>query len=293
MGVCVMTGNKILVVEDDFITAMEIKRLLESYGYYCYSASSSDDAFEKAVKTKPDLILMDVKIRGNDDGVETTKKIKELIDVPVIYLTAYTDQYLIESIKLTRPSACILKPFETKELISNIEIALYTHNVDLNRNEWILNDIIIFYALIGNLLATTLDLNEKNRFLAEFSSNFEKNLKTSFMKESRKLNPRNENKDLSIYISCLSHLLSNLGFINNSTSNDHKGYMTINNCPWKANKYTKEIFCSVCKIITKLTFSWMELEGNIEHENSFLTNDCFCGFRFELNSQDGYPLRAL
>ena len=75
-----MTRNKILVVEDDFITAMEIKRLLESHGYYCYSASSSDDAFEKAVETKPDLILMDVKIRGKEDGIKTTKKIKELID---------------------------------------------------------------------------------------------------------------------------------------------------------------------------------------------------------------------
>jgi len=287
-GVCVMTGNKILVVEDDFITAMEIKRLLESHGYYCYSASSSDDAFEKAVETKPDLILMDVKIRGKEDGIETTKKIKELIDVPVIYLTAYTDQDLIESIKLTRPSACILKPFETKELISNIEIALYTHSTDLNRDKRILNNSIIFYAMIGNLLATTLDLNEKNRFLTEFTRNFEKNLKTSFMKEAGKLNLITGNRDLSTYISCLSNLLSNLGFINNSMSNDSKGYMIINDCPWKTDKYTKEIFCSVCKVITKLTFSWMDLEGHIKLENSFLTNDCFCGFRFELNSPNEY-----
>jgi CheY-like chemotaxis protein len=270
-GVCVMTGNKILVVEDDFITAMEIKRLLESHGYYCYSASSSDDAFEKAVETKPDLILMDVKIRGKEDGIKTTKKIKELIDVPVIYLTAYTDQDLIESIKLTRPSACILKPFETKELISNIEIALYTHSTDLNRDKRILNNSIIFYAMIGNLLATTLDLNEKNRFLTEFTRNFEKNLKTSFMKEAGKLNLITGNRDLSTYISCLSNLLSNLGFINNSMSNDSKGYMIINDCPWKTDKYTKEIFCSVCKVITKLTFSWMDLEGHIKLENSFFT----------------------
>ena len=279
-----MTGYKVLVVEDDFITAMEIKRLLESYGYYCYSASSSDDAFEKAVEIKPDLILMDVKIRGKDDGIETTKKIKELIDVPVIYLTAYTDHDLIESIKLTRPSACILKPFETKELISNIEIALYTHNTDLNLKKGILNDSIIFYAMIGNILASKLDLNKKNRFLTEFSRNFEKNLKPTFMKETGKLKTKTENRDLPIYIICLSHLLSNLGFINNSMSNDYNGYMTINKCPWKTDKHTKEIFCSICKIITKLTFSWMDLEGQIKLENSLLNNDCFCGFRFELNS---------
>jgi hypothetical protein len=83
------------------------------------------------------------------------------------------------------------------------------------------------------------------------------------MKEAGKLKTKTENRDLCIYISCLSHLLSNLGFINNRMSNDSKGYMIINNCPWKTDKYTKEIFCSVCKTITKLTFSWMDIEGHI------------------------------
>jgi hypothetical protein len=186
-----------------------------------------------------------------------------MIDVPVIYLTAYTDHDLMESIKLTRPAACILKPFETNELISNIEIALYSHGTDLNREKGMLNNSIFFYTMIGNLLATKMDLNGKNSFLTEFSRNFEEKLKTSFMKEAGKLKTKTENRDLCIYISCLSHLLSNLGFINNRMSNDSKGYMIINNCPWKTDKYTKEIFCSVCKTITKLTFSWMDIEGHI------------------------------
>ena len=289
-----MTGDKILVVEDDFITAMEIKHLLESSGYHGYSASSSNEAFEKAVEIKPDLILMDVKIRGNNDGIKTTMKIKDLMDVPVIYLTAYTDHDLMESMKLTKPVACILKPFETNELINNIEIALYTHNADLNR-EKISNRSIIFYATIGNILATSLDLDGKNEFLTEFSTKFEETLKTSFMKEVSKLKINAENNDLCIYISCLSHLLSNLGFINNRMSNDSKGYMIINNCPWKTNKDANELFCSVCKTITRLTFSWTDLEGHIKLENSFLTNDCFCGFRFELEStqSDQNSLKAL
>ncbi|MGB9200253.1 methanogen output domain 1-containing protein [Methanobacterium sp.] len=290
-----MTKNKILVVEDDFITAMEIKRLLESYGYSCHSASSSDDAFDQAIKIDPDLILMDVKIRGNDDGIGTTKRIKKMIDVPVIYLTAYTDHDLMESIKLTRPAACILKPFETNELISNIEIALYTHSADLNREVGILNNGIIFYTMIGNLLASKMDLSKKNSFLTEFSRNFEEKLKKSFMEEAGKLKIVTGNRDLCIYINCLSHLLSNLGFINNRMSNDSNGYMIINNCPWKTDKYAKEIFCCVCKTITKLTFSWMDLEGHIKLENSLLSNDCFCGFRFELESTspDEHPLEVL
>ena len=131
---------------------MEIKCLLETNGYQHYSASSSDDALKKAVEINPDLILMDVKIKGKDDGIKTTQKIKELVDVPVIYLTAYTDHKLMESIKLTRPVACILKPFESSELISNIKIALYTHKFDLNHEKGLLNSNIIFYAMIANLL---------------------------------------------------------------------------------------------------------------------------------------------
>lgn len=290
-----MTEYKILVVEDDFITAMEIKCLLETNGYQPYSASSSNDALIKAVEIKPDLILMDVKIKGKDNGIKTTQKIKELIDVPVIYLTAYTDHKLMESIKLTRPAACILKPFESSELISNIKIALYTHKSDLKLERGVLNSSIIFYTMIGNFLASSMDLNEKTRFLTEFSRNFEENMKIPFLNEAGNLKTNTENRDLSIYISCLSRLLSNLGFINNRMSNEFNGYMIINSCPWKSDKYTNEIFCSVCQTITKLTFSWMDLEGHIDLENSFLTNDCFCGFRFVLEStrHDENPLEVL
>ncbi len=106
-----MIGDKILVVEDDFITAMEIQRLLETSGYQPYSASSSNEALKTAFETNPDLILMDVKLKGEEDGVKTAQTIKESMEVPVIYLTAHSNPQLMESMKLTRPSACIFKPF--------------------------------------------------------------------------------------------------------------------------------------------------------------------------------------
>jgi two-component system, response regulator PdtaR len=121
-----MIGNKILVVEDEPITAMEIHRLLETSGYQPYSASSSNEALVIAIEKEPDLILMDVKIKGEEDGVKTAQTIKELMEVPVIYITAHSDPHLMESMKLTRPSACLFKPFVGRELLSNIEIALYT-----------------------------------------------------------------------------------------------------------------------------------------------------------------------
>ncbi len=121
-----MIGDKILVVEDDLITAMEIQRLLETSGYKPHSVSSSDEAIVTAFETEPDLILMDVKLKGEEDGIKTAQMIKESIEVPVIYLTAHSNSELMESMKYTRPSACIFKPFGSRELLSNIEIALYT-----------------------------------------------------------------------------------------------------------------------------------------------------------------------
>jgi CheY-like chemotaxis protein len=133
-GFYFMCIDKILVVEDDLIITMEIQTLLEILGYQIYKASSSDEAIERAVEILPDLILMDIKIKGKYDGVKTVKMIKELIEVPVIYLTAYPDPKLIESIELTKPIVCLIKPFESKELISNIEIALYTNKHNINPN---------------------------------------------------------------------------------------------------------------------------------------------------------------
>ena len=133
-GFYFMCTDKILVVEDDLIITMEIQTLLEILGYQIYKASSSDEAIERAVEILPDLILMDIKIKGKYDGIKTVQMIKELIEVPVIYLTAYPDPKLIESIELTKPIVCLIKPFESKELISNIEIALYTNKHNINPN---------------------------------------------------------------------------------------------------------------------------------------------------------------
>ncbi len=123
-----MTQEKILVVEDDQITIMEIQQLLETCGYQPVTANSGKKALQIAIEIKPDLVLMDVKLKGGDDGVKTAQRIKELIQVPVIYLTAFYNPQLMESIKLTQPSACILKPFRSQELMNNIEIALYNFN---------------------------------------------------------------------------------------------------------------------------------------------------------------------
>jgi len=121
-----MTGAKILVVEDESITAMEIMQLLRTSGYKPYNVRSDDEAVKKSVELKPELVLMDIGIKGENNGIKTAQMIKELIDVPVIYLTANSDTEILESLKLTNPSACVFKPFLGKEIIDKIKITLKT-----------------------------------------------------------------------------------------------------------------------------------------------------------------------
>ena len=121
-----MTGAKILVVEDESITAMEIMQLLRTSGYKPYNVRSGEEALKKSVELNPDLVLMDIGIKGKNNGIKTAQMIKEFIDVPVIYLTANSDTEILESIKLTKPSACVFKPFLGKEIIDKIKIALNT-----------------------------------------------------------------------------------------------------------------------------------------------------------------------
>lgn len=121
-----MAEGRILIVEDEHIVAMGIKRMLKNLGYTVTGvASSGMDAISKAESTFPDLVLMDIMLKGELDGIEAAKEIKERFEVPVVYLTAYSDSNILERAKKTGPFGYIVKPFDEKDLHSNIEIALH------------------------------------------------------------------------------------------------------------------------------------------------------------------------
>jgi len=125
-----MVDEKILLVEDESIEAMDIKHALESFGYSVpYIASSSDDAVEKAHDIMPDLILMDIVLKGEKNGIDAASKIKEL-DIPVIFLTAYSEESVIEKASLTEAYGYILKPFNKTELKFTVELVLYKKKME-------------------------------------------------------------------------------------------------------------------------------------------------------------------
>ncbi len=115
---------KILVVEDQGIVAKDLQNRLNKIGYHVpTTASSGEEAIKKAAEICPDLVLMDIRLKGDMDGVETARQIHDNFKIPVIYLTAYTDKKTLERVKETEPFGYIIKPFKEKELYTTIEIA--------------------------------------------------------------------------------------------------------------------------------------------------------------------------
>lgn len=127
---------KILIVEDERIVAEEIRRMLEYLGYNVSSiASSGEDAIKEFEEKRPDLILMDIKLRGEMDGVEAAAKIRERADIPIIYITALSDKNTLERTKATVPFGYVHKPLEEKELYTAIEMALFRYKMDRKLKE--------------------------------------------------------------------------------------------------------------------------------------------------------------
>ncbi len=127
-----MSKQKILVVEDEEIVALEIRKKLENLGYEVISkASSGPEAIEKASKERPDLVLMDIQLKGSMDGIEAADRIWNSNKIPIIFLTAYTDKETIQRAKAAGSYGYILKPFEEKELYNAIEMAF--HRFKLHR----------------------------------------------------------------------------------------------------------------------------------------------------------------
>ena len=119
-GVVIIIDAKILIVEDEFIEAADLKKRLEKLGYTVVGmAATGQDAIKKTEDTYPDLVLMDIMLKGKMNGIEAAHSIRELHDIPVIYLTAYFDNKTLEMAKKTAPYGYILKPYEDMGLVHN------------------------------------------------------------------------------------------------------------------------------------------------------------------------------
>ena len=124
-------AKQILIVEDDSDVVGYIEHLLKSLGYgVCAIVSSGEAAMQKAAEAHPDLALIDMMLAGDMDGIAVAQQMRTRFNIPVVYLTAYVDQRLLQRAKIAEPFGYVLKPFAERRLHLNIEIALYRHEME-------------------------------------------------------------------------------------------------------------------------------------------------------------------
>jgi CheY-like chemotaxis protein len=154
-----MSGSKVLIVEDEVIVAMSIERTLSSFGYDVVGLSTSpEDAIRIAGELKPDLVLMDINLDGEIDGIDAAVKIAQTSDIPVIYLTSYTNEETMRRAIGTNPYGYLTKPVRPKELYTTIETVLNKRRAEIaeknlkesKRTQWeILNSLDFGICVAG------------------------------------------------------------------------------------------------------------------------------------------------
>ncbi|MBM3302754.1 MAG: response regulator, partial [Deltaproteobacteria bacterium] len=129
-------AGRIVIVEDDRVTARDLQESLETCGYAVIGVvSDGKEAIDLATAKQPDLVLMDILLEGDLDGIEVAGELRHRLDVPIVYLTAYSREELIERAKLTEPFAFLLKPFRKEHLRATIEMALRQHRLTKRTRE--------------------------------------------------------------------------------------------------------------------------------------------------------------
>ncbi|MCH7414594.1 response regulator [Belliella sp. R4-6] len=126
-----MKEERILVVEDDINIAENIEEILELLGYVNIDiANSANQAIKIVKKYRPDMIFMDIKLKGDKDGIELGEILKQMVDVPLVFVTSYSDPTIIERAKRINPAGFIVKPFNTNDIHAIVEIVLYNKRVN-------------------------------------------------------------------------------------------------------------------------------------------------------------------
>ncbi|MEN8263427.1 MAG: PAS domain S-box protein [Nitrospirota bacterium] len=129
---------KIIIVEDEWIIANDIKANIEKLGYHVpLILSSGEEAIEKAKSDSPDMFIMDIALQGNLDGTEAAKLISSQFDIPIVFLTAYTNKKVLEKVKDTAAYGYLVKPFNEKELETTIDLALSKHKREIKEKKYL------------------------------------------------------------------------------------------------------------------------------------------------------------
>lgn len=149
-----MPKISVLVVEDESIVSKDIQHSLKKLGYSVVGAASTGEkAIDLALSANPDIILMDIMLKGDMNGIEAADEIRKTCSIPVIFLTAYADESTLSKAKITEPYGYILKPFKEIDLHTTIEMAIYKHG----REQEVLKERDLLFSLVENKDTTQKD----------------------------------------------------------------------------------------------------------------------------------------
>ncbi len=142
-----MAQTNVLVVEDESIVSKDIQHSLKKLGYNVVGAANTGEtAVNLALEHMPDIILMDIMLKGEMNGIEAAEAIRKETNIPVIFLTAYADESTLAKAKVTQPYGYIIKPFKEIDIHTSIEMALYKHKKETE----ILKERDLLYSLVEN-----------------------------------------------------------------------------------------------------------------------------------------------
>lgn len=286
-----MASARVLVVEDESIVAMGIKHKLETMGHTVVEmVASGEKAIQAAQDHVPDIILMDIVIKGDMDGIETAHAIHEYHNIPIIYLTAYADEEMLMRAKVTQPYGYIIKPFKSTELNANIQMALYKHKAARKETETIKKQILdnfhdfIAQAIPNNSSQSELDM--RNMLFNAFSERLEEDMKPSFDSKMEELGIDEDTEDgqdiFDSYLVWLSEVFNDLGIRVGIIEKSPRWYFEFDNCPWKEEAENNPIFCINCQAIINRSFDWTNLEGEVKRKSTIASGSDNCIFTFNM-----------
>jgi PAS domain S-box-containing protein len=152
----VLAQKRIEIVEDEAVIAMEMAQRLRDFGYDVVgTAASGDQALALAAESRPDLIMMDIQIKGNSDGIETARRIRERFDVPILFMTAYGDEATVARAMDSAPYGYLIKPYRPDELRATIKVVLQKHETEIRLRQserWFSRTL---HCISDGIIATT------------------------------------------------------------------------------------------------------------------------------------------
>jgi CheY-like chemotaxis protein len=126
----VSSERRALIIEDENLIAEDLEERLSGLGFSVIaSVGSAEEGVAIAIRERPELILMDIRLSGEKDGVQAAEEIRRQLDVPIVFLTAYSDSLTVERARATDHDGFILKPFQRRELQSTIDVAMQRHDI--------------------------------------------------------------------------------------------------------------------------------------------------------------------